>query len=648
MIDVKQGGKANDITRPIIRTEGLVLLRPFLFAQTLFATLLMAAGIGVFLFVKNGDFGTFVAQKISEKLDRKVEIASLRISPGRWISVELRDVTLANLSSGSHADMLNLKNLQAEIDAWSLLFSTTPLVRSLVVEGLTLRLEKIHGHKNWHFGETSHAPSGGNPPDYRGVPTILALQVKNSEIIIRTTSGKFLHTRIDQAQVSSESANTPVQMNVRGSYNGLAATLTGDLDSFDALRRAPQPFPVRLHLHSGHTSMAFRGTMTDPLNFDGIAGLLTLHAPTPDAFATLAGEALNLHLDIKLAGKFEHAGNDWKLSDFTGKINSDDFRGATLHLAEGDHGKPDHIQVDLAFTRLNLNRIIAGAPPPGAAEKHADITLNLDPKQDPVVDARFTVRDLTYAKMRVTDGRFTGMLAANSLAVSELSLSTFGARITAQAHAQSIPTGTRIAADVAMHNADIDALGRGFGVTALPLNGHIDGRLVVSAEGRTLNTAAHQARVSAVISMLGGSVEKRVIELGSTDLRAAFRRADGNAPLNCLLGVLDMRAGVGQIAPLRIRAETGTVAGSGRFDINNHTMDLLIGSQGETTNFFALDVPVRIHGRFDNPDFAPARWSREGEAQMAAADNIAPLPPALRAFANQNPCLRRTGPRARH
>jgi hypothetical protein len=77
-------------------------------------------------------------------------------------------------------------------------------------------------------------------------------------------------------------------------------------------------------------------------------------------------------------------------------------------------------------------------------------------------------------------------------------------------------------------------------------------------------------------------------------------------------------------------------------------MDLLIGSQEDTTNFFALDVPVRIHGHFDNPDLEPARWSSQGRAQMAAADNIAPLPPALRGFANQNPCLRRTGPPARH
>ena len=624
------------------------MLRRLFIIPALIVIFLMVVGVGSFFFVKNGDFGTFVAQKISERMGRKVEIASLRISPGRWLGVELRGVTLANLSSGSHADMLSLKNVQAEINSWSLLFANTPVVRSLVVKGVTLRLEKIQGHKNWHFGERPHAPSEGVPPDYRGLPTILDFQMKDSEIIIRTTSGHFLRTRIDQAHVVSESAHSPVRMNVSGSYNGLAATLTGDLDSFDALRLAPQPFPLRLNLNSGHTSMAFQGTMTDPLNFEGVAGALRLHAPTPDAFVSLAGEALNLHLDIEVIGKFEHAGNDWKLSGITGKINHEAFRGAILHLVEGDHGKPDHIRVDLAFTRLNLNRIIAGAPPPGAADKHADIALKLDPKQDPIIDARFTVQELSYAKMRATDGHFAGLLAANKVDVSEFSLSTFGANITAQAHAQSIRAGTRVTADVAMHNADIDALGRGFGVTSLPLNGRMNGRLSISAEGRTVNTAAHQARISAVISVLGGSVEKRVIELGSTDLRAAFRRADGHAPLNCLLGVLDMRAGVGQIAPLRIRAETGTIAGSGHFNINNHTMELLIGSQQDTTNFFALDIPVRIHGRFDNPDFAPARWSSEGRSQMAAADDIAPLPPALRSFANQNPCLRRTGPSTRH
>lgn len=624
------------------------MFRRILIIPALLVALLVVGGFGAFLFVKNGDLGSFVAQKISENLGRKVEIESLRISPGRWIDVELRGVTLANLASGSHPEMLSLRNVRAEVNAWSLLFATTPLVRSVVVEGMTLRLEKIHGHKNWHFGDRAAAPARDTPPDYHRLPTILDFQMKDSEIVFRPTSGKFLRTKIDEGHVSSEAANTPVRMNVSGSYNGLALKLTGDLDSFDALRRAPQPFPVRLNVTSGDTSMALQGTMTDPLNFEGVVGTLTLHAPTPAVFASLAGEALDLHLDTELTGKFEHAGNDWKLSDIRGKLNHEAFSGAVLHLVEGDHGKPDHIQANLAFTRLNLNRIIAGAPPPGAADKHADIALKLDPKQDPVVDARFTVQELSYAKMRLTNGRFAGVLAADRIDVSEVSLSTLGARITAQAHAQTIPAGTRITADVGMHYADIDALGRGFGVSALPLNGRINGRLAVSAEGRTLNTAAHQARVSAVISMLGGSVEKRVIELGSTDLRAAFRRADGHAPLNCLLGVLDMRAGVGQVAPLRIRAEIGTIAGAGHFDIFRQTMDLTIGSQADTTNFFALDVPVRVHGRFDDPDFAPASWSNEGRAEMAAADNIAPLPPALRNFANQNPCLRRTGPPARH
>lgn len=624
------------------------MFRRFLIIPALLAVLLLAAGFGAFLFVKNGDFGSFIAQKISENLGRKVEIESLRISPGRWIDVELRGVTLANLASGSHPEMLSLRNARAEVNAWSLLFAATPLVRSVVVEGMTLRLEKVRHHKNWHFGEKTASSSGDTPPDYHTLPTILDFQVKDSQVVIRTTSGKFLRTRIDHAHVSSDAANTTARMNASGSYNGLALTLIGNLGSFDALRRAPQAFPVQLNLKSGHTTMAFQGTATDPLNFNGVAGALTLHAPTPAVFVALAGEALDLHLDMELTGKFDHAGDDWKLSNIRGKINNDAFSGAILHLVEGEHGKPDHIRVDLAFTRLNLNRIIAGAPPPGAADKHADIALRLDPKQDPVIDARVTVQELSYAKIHLTNSRFAGVLAANRIDVSEVSLSTLGAHITAQAHVQTIPAGTRITADVGMHDADIDALGRGFGVSALPLNGRINGRLAVSAEGRTVNTAAHQARVSAVISMLGGSVEKRVIELGSTDLRAAFRRADGHAPLNCLLGVLDMRAGVGQIAPLRIRAETGTIAGAGHFDIFRQTMDLTIGSQADTTNFFALDVPVRVHGRFDDPDFAPASWSSEGRAEMAAADNIAPLPPALRNFANQNPCLRRTGPPARH
>ena len=76
------------------------------------------------------------------------------------------------------------------------------------------------------------------------------------------------------------------------------------------------------------------------------------------------------------------------------------------------------------------------------------------------------------------------------------------------------------------------------------------------------------------------------------------------------------------------------------FDLHRRHLDAVIGSQRNTTDFWALDVPMRIWGRFDDPAIRPAEWSAEGHRKLAAAEQMAPLPPELRNFARQNPCSR--------
>jgi hypothetical protein len=67
-------------------------------------------------------------------------------------------------------------------------------------------------------------------------------------------------------------------------------------------------------------------------------------------------------------------------------------------------------------------------------------------------------------------------------------------------------------------------------------------------------------------------------------------------------------------------------------------MDVTIGSESKTTGLFALDIPVRVSGTFAVPVVSPAKWTAQGRASLAAADNLSRLPPAQQAFARRYPC----------
>ena len=311
----------------------------------------------------------------------------------------------------------------------------------------------------------------------------------------------------------------------------------------------------------------------------------------------------------------------------------------TVRLAqftEGQTGHPDAVAIDLGFGRLDLNKRLAAGKRAGAAE--ADLPLTVSAAPDPLVAAKLTVEELVYSKLQARDVAFEGSLMPGRIAVESFGLTTSGARVVASGQVDRKGEGGAVSAEVRLQDGDLDTMRRAFGLRDLPLSGRLNGWVAVAAEGATLNAAAGGARVSAVVAMQGGRIAREVIETASIDLRLLFRSAQGTTPVACLLGMLDMRAGVGEVAPLRIRSAEGTLAGTASFDLNRRQVDLVAGSVRSTTDFWALDIPVRVSGSFASPSIRPARWSEDGRARLAAADNIAPLPARLRDFARRNPC----------
>jgi uncharacterized protein involved in outer membrane biogenesis len=230
-------------------------------------------------------------------------------------------------------------------------------------------------------------------------------------------------------------------------------------------------------------------------------------------------------------------------------------------------------------------------------------------------------------------------VAPARITLHEAAVTAFGARLAGSAELLPEPGGARVSAAITLREGNIDTLRRAFGLRALPVAGRIDADIAAAAEAASVNAATRRARISAVVSMAGGTIAREVIEMASTDMRALFRTSRGATALSCLLAAVDSNAGVGRASPLRIRAGTGTISGIATFDLNRSTLDLIIGSQRETTDVFALDIPVQVRGSFENPSIAPAEWSRAARERMAR-NEMAPLPPELRAVAQRNPCYR--------
>jgi uncharacterized protein involved in outer membrane biogenesis len=542
------------------------------------------------------------------------------------------DAKLDNEPGGSRPDMAEFGLLIAEIDALSLLRGPI-MVRRLELTGLRLLLERDAQHKgNWAFGAPSES-AATTDTGRAGFPTLLDARLRNAEIDFRTTSGTMLRIRLEDTALIAADTESPVRLTARGSYNDAPAALEAGLGPYRALRDETNSFPVDLSLRSGEAVVHFQGGMTDPLNVDGARGRLTLETPSLDPVLRIAGLPADPGTpSLRLDGAFDHQGNRWHWAELKGALGKSDLTGGELTLIEGSRDTPDAITAALDFDRLDLDALLDRRHSGGG---EADMSLAVDRAPGTLVSLRLAARRLEYGLLDATAFQLVAALKPGRITVEELALVYLGGRITAKGQVEH----ERIQASTSADGVQADALRRAVGLGQFPISGRLDGRFALDARGATLNAAVRAAHGSAVLRMQGGRIARRVLEIASTDLRSLFRAADGSSPVTCLLAVVDLRGSEATVAPLRIRAGEGTIAGNGSFNLRRRLVDLTIGSQPDTTGTLALDVPVRLSGSLDNPTIRPARWSAEGRALLSAPNVVGRLLPALQPFAQESPCL---------
>lgn len=592
------------------------------------------------------ELGPLAARQLEASLGRPVAIASLRLTVGRRVRVALREVSIANIDGGTAPTMASLARLEAELALLPLLRGSV-VVQGIDAAGFSLLLERTADRRaNWRFGAArDNAPdSGAAAGEARaGVPTILLLRLADSEVTVRTSSGAMLRTRIATARAAATDETVPITLDIAGSYNAVPLTLLATLGSFATLRDTAAAFPIALEAASGDTTLTFRGTSTAPLDVDGLDGLLTLHAPTVATLLAIGGVDEAPPVGLTLSGQATRQRDRWRLADIAGELDGGPFTGTALALTEGAAGEPDAIAATLAFTRLDLDRLLripGNAANGKAPDTEADMALRVALAPDPLVTADIAAAAFTYGRLHARDARLRGEIAPSRITLEELSLFGFGAHLSGRVDITPAGEGARLAAFATLGESDLDALRRSIGLGPLPVTGRLHGQLAVTAEGTGLNAALRGADGTLVLAMSGGRIAREVIEMASTDIRALFRTAAGTTAVSCMLAVVALRDGAGEVAPLHLRAGTGAVSGIATFDLNRQWLDLVIGSRRATTHTLALDIPVRISGPFADLSFEPAAAGPEDRARARGARNVAALPAALREVATRNPCHR--------
>lgn len=579
----------------------------------------------------------------SHLLQRPVNIAELKIGWGDPLTIRLRDLAIGNSPDGTASHFITVGAIAAEIDC-AALFDRRVVYRHLRVDKPVVVLERdAKGHGNWTFGagsssDASHNTDGGLaliPKNRKQFPSLLDAKVTQGMVRYRASSGQWLSIPLDDLAINARDEESPVTLTLDGGYNAVDAQLQATTGSFRSLRDAEQPYDTAFTIVTPSARLDFKGVMSEPVDFEGVQGRLSIEAPKLDALLGVFGSAVGLDtVPLRLTGAFSHAGEQWHLESLAGELAGNAVEGS-LALQEGARGKSDQIRAALEFAQLDLATLL-----PADRTDAGWRGVKLQPptaKDGAEFDLQVSVQRLIYDVWRANDVTLAASLAPGSLTLERLAARLADGELEMKGGLTAADGDAgKLSADLRLHHASADALFAMLGLPQGQVAGALDLHSRFSAQGQTLGRAMANANGQSVLAMQEGRVARGLIELASADLRTLFRQKDEATALRCLLAVVDLKDGKGRLTPLVLRSATGTIRGAGSFSLAEPPqLDLLIRSDPQTTGSFALDIPIRLHGPLGDGGKLKAEPVRNAALPELP---VPPLSGAMAALAQKNSC----------
>ena len=592
---------------------------------------LLVTGVVLLLSI---DLRPWIESYASKTLGRRLTIGSVHVYWGNPLVVELRDLRLANPAWSSSPNLARVESASAEIDLWSL-FSGPLRFEKLELINPVIALERNPaGTGNWRIRRASSKPSASPAPDRTKIPTFNHLAIRGGRVSYQASAGKALRIELEDLQLQADGTDKPLTITLSGAYNGQRGKLSAEGESFDDLRRPARPYRMHLSISNPAISIDLKGTLLDPLDFDGVKGSLSIKAQKLTDLLRILDAEISANFPIQFAGSVRREGNHWKLSDAQGQFAGSGFTGA-LALEEGRRREADDLSLDMAFEKLVLDPITGALASGGKAANWSTVPLHLEEKRGTNIAWRILADSLAYGQTHLSQVANRGHIIGGAVEIEQMKLVFAGGTINAGGAVKNVVGGGQATVQATLSGIDMAHLSKALGADAGQVTGKLDGAFSLDMMGDTLQAAVRTSRGHAVVGVRKAQIARHVIDRVSGDLLSFFRKREGMVAVSCVLGILHMKGGIGAIWPLRLRTPDGTLVGQGKVDVLRQRLDLTIKSDAASTSFFATDVPLAISGDFRNLKVLPAT----SPPAEQGVDPLRALPPGLRHLAERNPCV---------
>jgi hypothetical protein len=501
---------------------------------------------------------------------------------------------------------------------WSLtpaaLLDKKIVVRDLYLDGPVLNLQRDRsGRNNW--GLTTSAAGSAWTLAIDGI----GIGIGNARVHLVDAVKHADLTLLAGAAPGSALSSGTLAWSLSGSLDKDAVLGKGRVGALGLLQHVRTPYPVEADVHIGKTSIAFKGTLSNPGNLAALDAQLRVSGISMAKLYALTGipfpETPAFSLNGRLTGDFGAGDSKWTYEKFDGKLGSSDLSGTIEYQAR--QPRP-YLKATLVSKLLRFQDLAPLIGADSAASRNrrdaalvqpANKVLPVEPfKTDRWAsidaDVEFTGRKILGARHLPMSNVVVALrLQDGTLSLQPLNFGLAGGNLVSRVVLDGRGQTVKAQLTVSARHLKLKKLLPAYRSLQASL-GEINGNASLSATGNSIAALLGSSNGEVKAYIDGGSISKLLLEeIGLNVDSVILTRITGDTQLrlNCMASDFTVAQGVMQVRHMVMDTEDAVLAATGQIDLAREQLALTMKPQMKTLRLVSLRAPFHVSGSFKSP-----------------------------------------------
>ena len=583
-----------------------------------------AIALGLLVLIAIFDWNWFrgpLERRLSESSGRPVTIGHLDVELARFPRIVISDIAIGNAEWAGEEPLGILREMMVSVSIPSLFTSEILLPHVTLTEGHVDLVRDKDGRANWQLRKSDE-------------PATRTIEVQSLALNDASLSYRDAIQNID-AKVSGETRVDGAyqsRMTFGGKWRGNPFQGTADTGNVLSLRDSSEPFPLRLALTFGGTSVNAEGHVTGIKNFGGVDAKVSVAGPSLGNLYPTLPLALPDTPPYRVTGRLIRDGDTYTYENFSGVIGNTDLAGDARYERRQPRPMLTATLKSKSLDLADLGPLIGLAPRPGAAKAPSaapgkgkatsakaaptrlptgkvfpDNDFNVEKLNAMDADVRLTAATLKIPEQIPLENFSTHLkLAGGLLVLDPMNFGLAGGNLVSQItlDARSNPIAAKATIDLRRVK-----LGQLFPTVETIKNtstGSLGAQIRLAGRGNSISNMLATADGTISAGMAGGRVSELgvwLVNLHGGQLIPLLFGGDRPTEIRCGAASFAVDDGLATLGLFVFDTEESNIGGSGTINLGTEQLDITLDPKPKKAGVLSLRGPVHIHGTFRDVEF---------------------------------------------